>query len=46
MFGFYTMQSGLCEKYAGLTASGLDLLFRTRPGALCQQTPPERVLTP
>ena len=33
-----TMHSGLCEQY--------DFLFRMRPHALCQQTPPEPVLIP
>ena len=43
------MHSGLCEQYVkplGLTHSGLDFLFRTRPRALGQQTPPEPVLIP
>ena len=34
-----TMHSGLCEQ-------GFDFLFRTRPRALRQQTPPEPVLIP
>ena len=37
----------LCEQYVkslGLTPSGFDFLFRTRPRALRQQTPPEPVL--
>ena len=37
-----TMHSGLCEQYVkslGLTPSGFDFLFRTRPRALWQQTP-------
>ena len=36
------MHSGLCERYAqplGLTPSGLDVLFRTRPRAFWQQPP-------
>ena len=47
-----TMHSGLCEQYVnkslGLTPSGFDFLFRTRPRAfaLWQQTPPEPVLIP
>ena len=44
-----TMRSGLCEQYVkslGLTPSGFDFLFRTRPRALWQQTPPEQVLIP
>ena len=39
--------AGLCEqdvKYLGLTPSGFDFLFRTRPRALGQQTPQEPVL--
>ena len=43
------MHSGLCEQYVkslGLTPSGFDFLFRTRPRALGQQTPPEPVLMP
>ena len=40
-----TMHSGLCEQN-GLTPSGFDFLFRTRPRALWQQTPPEPVLMP
>ena len=42
-----TMHSGLCEQYVkslGLT-SGFDLLFRNRPRALWQETPPELVRT-
>ena len=41
------MHSGLCEqcvKSLGLRPSGCDFLFRTRPRALWQQTPPEPVL--
>ena len=44
-----TMHSGFCEQYAkslGLTPSGFDFLFRMRPHAVCQQTPPEPVLIP
>ena len=40
---------GLCEQYVkslGLSASGFDFLFRTRPHALGQQTPPEPVFIP
>ena len=40
---------GLCEQNVespGLTPSGFDFLFRTRPRALGQQTPPEPVLIP
>ena len=33
-----TMYSGVCEQY--------DFLFRTRPRALWQQTPPDQVLIP
>ena len=47
--GFVTMHSGLCEQYVkslGLLASGFDFLFRMRPSALWQQTPPEPVLIP
>ena len=43
------MHSGLGEQYVkslGLTSSGIDFLFRTRPRALGQQTPPEPVLIP
>ena len=35
------MHSGLCEQYVKF-----DFLFRTRPRALGQQTPPEPVLIP
>ena len=44
-----TMHSGLCKhyvKYLGLTPSGFDFLFCTRPHALWQQTSPELVLIP
>ena len=44
-----TMHSGLCEQYVkslGLTPSGFDFLFRTRPCAWWQQTPLELVLIP
>ena len=44
-----TVHSGLCEQYVKslrLTPSGFDFLFRTRPRALWQQTPPEPVLIP
>ena len=44
-----TMHEGACEqcvKSLGLTPSGFDFLFRTRPRALWQQTPPEPVLIP
>ena len=44
-----TMHSGLCEQYVkslGLSPSVFDFLFRTRPRALWQQTPPEPVLIP
>ena len=44
-----TELSDLCEQYVkslGLTPSGFDFLFRTRPRALGQQTPPEPVLIP
>ena len=44
-----TMHSGLCEQYIeylGLSASIFDFMFRTRPRALWQQTPPEPVLNP
>ena len=44
-----TMHSDWYEQYVkwlGLTPSGFDSLFRTRPRALGQQTPPEPVLTP
>ena len=37
-----TMHSGLCEQYVkslGLSPSGFDFLFRTRPRTLWQQTP-------
>ena len=43
------MHTGLCEQYVkslGLTPSGFDFLFRTRPHALGQQTRPEQVLIP
>ena len=43
------MHSGLCKQYVkslGLTPLGFDFLFRTRPHALGQQTPPELVLIP
>ena len=43
------MHTGLCEQYVkslGLTPTGFHLLFRTRPRALWQQTPPEPVLIP
>ena len=43
------MHSGLWEQYVkspGLTPSGFDFLFRTRPRALGQQNPPEPILTP
>ena len=50
MEGFVvTMHSDLCEQYVkslGVTPSGFDFLFRTRPRALWQQTPPEPVLIP
>ena len=39
------MHLGLYEQY-GLTPLGFDFLFRTRPRALKQQTPPEPVLIP
>ena len=38
-----TMHLGLCEQYVK-SPSGFDFLFRTRPRALWQQTPPEPVL--
>ena len=38
--------SGLCDRYVGLTLSGFDFLFRTRPHGLGQQTSPEPVLIP
>ena len=43
------MIKGLREQYVKslrLTPSGFDFLFRTRPHALWQQTPPEPVLIP
>ena len=43
------MHSGLCGQYVkslGLTPSGFDFLFHTRPRAFGQQTPPEPVLIP
>ena len=43
------MHSGLGEQYVkslGLTPSGFDFLFRTRPRAFGQQTPAESVLIP
>ena len=45
----YFNVSGLCKQYLkslGLMPSGFDFLFRKRPCALWQQTPPELVLTP
>ena len=44
-----TMHSGLCKQYIkslGPSSSGFDFLFRMRPHALWQQTPPEQVLIP
>ena len=49
MHWFYWKPSGLCELYVkslGFRASGFDFLFRKRPRALWQQTPPELVLIP
>ena len=44
-----TMHPGLCEQYVkslGLKPPRFDFLFRPRPCALWQQTPPELVLIP
>ena len=41
----FTIAAGLIRLHM-LTLSGFDFLFRTRPRALWQQTPPEPVLIP
>ena len=44
-----TMQWGMSEQYVkslGISASGFEFLFRARPSAVWQQTPPEPALIP